>query len=116
MVHGEYQVLSKLESSAILAMFFFLPCTFMSLHPFDETCENLILFEFLVFSQVVSLGFVALDVHVAKSSYSSFDFLDKFGVNGFRGFSCGVDQNHYLELSRQVFFYNIFPIVFQNFE
>ncbi len=36
----------------------------MSLHASNENCENLIVFEFLVFSQGVSLGFVALDVHV----------------------------------------------------
>jgi hypothetical protein len=75
----------------------------MSLHHSDDNCENLILFEFFVFSQGVSLGFVALDVHVAKSSFSSFDILDRFGVDGLRGFSCGVDQNHSFKLSRQVF-------------
>jgi hypothetical protein len=88
----------------------------MSLHPYDDNCENLILFEFFVFSQGVSLGFVALDVHVAESSFSSFDFLDRFGVDGLRRFSRGVDQNHYFKLSRQDFFNNVFPMVFQNFE
>ncbi len=63
----------------------------MSLHASDENCENLILFEFLVFSQGVNLGSVALDVHIAKSLFSSFDFLDRFGVDGFSGFSRGVD-------------------------
>jgi len=76
MAKGEYQVLSKLESSTISAMFFFSPYTFMSLHVSNDNCDNLILFEFLVFSQCVSLGFVASNVHVTKSSFSSFDFLD----------------------------------------
>ncbi|CAM6071546.1 unnamed protein product, partial [Sphagnum tenellum] len=40
------------------------------------------------------------DVHVAESSFSSFDFLDGSGVDGLSGFSRGVDQNHSLELSR----------------
>jgi hypothetical protein len=40
------------------------------MHPSNDNCENLILFEFFVFSQGVSLGFVALDVHVAESSFS----------------------------------------------
>jgi hypothetical protein len=86
-----------LESSAILAMSFF-ASTFISLHAFDENYENLIFSKFLVFSQGVSLGFVALDVHVAKSSFLSFDFLDRFGVDGLSGFSCGIDHTHYLEL------------------
>jgi hypothetical protein len=63
----------------------------MSLRASYENCENLILFEFFVFSQGVSLGFVASDVHVAKSSFSSFDFLDKSRVDGLSGFSHGVD-------------------------
>jgi hypothetical protein len=89
----------------------------MSLHAYDENCENLILFEFLVFSQGVSMGFVAFDVHVVESPFSSFDLiLDRFGVDGLRGFSHGVDQNHSLKFSRHVFFYNVFPMVFQNFE
>jgi hypothetical protein len=88
----------------------------MSLHASDENCENLLLFEFLVFSQCVSLGSVASDVHVAESSFSSFDFLDGSGVDGLSGFSRGVDQNHSLELSRQVCFDNVSPMVFQNFE
>jgi hypothetical protein len=56
------------------------------------------------------------DVHVAESSFSSFDFLDGSGVDGLSGFSRGVDQNHSLELSRQVCFDNVSPMVFQNFE
>jgi hypothetical protein len=79
----------------------------MSLHASNENCENFIFFEFLVFSQGVSLGFVTLDIHVAKSSFLSFDFLD-----GLSGFSHQVHHNHSLKLSRQVFFYNVFPIVF----
>jgi len=98
------------------SVFFFFRCTFMSLHASDENCENLILFEFLGFSQGVSLGSVASDVHVAESSFSSFDFLDGSGVDGLSGFSRGVHQNHSLELSRQVCFDNVFPMVFQNFE
>ncbi len=62
------------------------------------------------------MGFAAFDVHVIESPFSSFDFLDTIGVDGLRRFSCGVDQNHSLQLSRQVFFYNVFPMVFQNFE
>jgi hypothetical protein len=111
--------ISNLEQIGKLSYFtnvFFFPCTFMSLHVSDEKCENPILFEFLVFSQGVSLGFVAFDLHVIEFSFSSFDFLDKFGVDGLRGFSRGVDQNHSLKLSRQVFFYNVFPMVFQNFK
>jgi hypothetical protein len=88
----------------------------MSLHASDENCENLILFEFLVFSQGVSLGFVTSDVHVVESSFSSFDFLDRFGVDGLSGISRGVGHNHSLELSRQMFFGNVFPMVFRNFE
>jgi hypothetical protein len=111
--------ISNLEQIKKLNYFsnvFFFPCTFMSLHASYESCENLILFEFLVFSQVVSLGSIALDIHVAKSSFSSFDFLDEFGVDGLSRFSRRVDHNHSLELSRQVFFYNVFQMVFQNFE
>jgi hypothetical protein len=85
-------------------VFFFFPCTFMSLHVFDENCENLILFEFLVFSQGVSLGSIASDVHVANFSFSSFDILDGFGVDGLSRFFLWVDHNHSFELSRQVFF------------
>ncbi len=88
----------------------------MSLHASDENCENLILFEFLVSSQRVNLGSIASYVHVAKSSFLSFDFLDKYGVDGLSGFSRQVDHNHSLELSRQVFSDNVFPMVFQNFE
>jgi hypothetical protein len=44
------------------------------------------------------LDFVALDIHVAKSSFSSFDFLDGFGVNGLNAFSHGVDHNQYFKL------------------
>jgi len=86
------------------------------LHAFDENCENLIFSKFLVFSQGVSLGFVASDIHVAKSLFLSFHFLDRFGVDGLNGFSCGVDHTHYLELSRQIIFGNVFPMVSQNFE
>jgi hypothetical protein len=63
----------------------------MSLHAYDENCENLILFEFFVFSQGVSLGFFALDVHVVESSFLLFDFLDRYGVDGLNRFFCGVD-------------------------
>jgi hypothetical protein len=84
----------------------------MSLHATDENCENLILFEFLVFSQGVSLGSVASNVHVAESSFSSFDFLNKSRVDGLSGFSHGVDQNHSFELLKQVCFDNVFPMVF----
>jgi hypothetical protein len=75
-----------------------------------------IFFEFLVFSQGVSLGFFALNVHVVKSSFSLFDLLDRSKVDGLNEFFCGVDQNHSFELSRQVCFDNVFPMVFQNFE
>ncbi len=75
----------------------------MSLHAFDENCENLIIFEFLVFSQGVSLGSIASDIHVVKSSFLSFDFLNGSGVDGSNMFFHGVDHNHSLELSRQVF-------------
>jgi hypothetical protein len=88
----------------------------MSLHAFDENCEKLIIFEFLVFSQGVSLGSIALNVHVVDSSFSSFDFLDGFGVDGLNGFSHGVDHNHSFNMSRQVCFNNVFPMVFKNFE
>jgi hypothetical protein len=63
----------------------------MSLHASDENCENLILFKFLVFSQGVSLSSVASNVHVTKSSFSLFDFLNGSRVDGLNGFSCGVD-------------------------
>jgi hypothetical protein len=46
----------------------------MSLHVFDENCEHLILFEFLVFSQGVSLGYVASNVHIVKFSFRHFTF------------------------------------------
>jgi hypothetical protein len=39
---------------------FFFPYTFMSLHASDENCENLILFELLVFSQGGKLGFCCI--------------------------------------------------------
>jgi len=84
----------------------------MSLHASNENWENLIFFEFLVFSQGVNLGSVASDVHIAESLFSSFDFLDRFGVDGFSRFSHGVDQNHSLKLSEQVCFNNVFPMVF----
>jgi hypothetical protein len=84
----------------------------MSLHASDENCENLSFFEFLVFSQGVSLGFVTSNVHATKSSFFSFDFLDGSRVDGLNEFSHGVDQNHSIELLKQVFF----PMVFQNFE
>ncbi len=71
--------------------FFSLAHLCMSLHAYDENCENLILFEFFVFSQGVSLGFFALDVHVVKSSFLLFDFLDRYGVDGLNRFFCGVD-------------------------
>jgi hypothetical protein len=108
--------MSKLERLAISIVFSFFPCTFMSLHVFDEKCDNLILLEFLVFSQGVNLGFVASNIHVAESSFSSFDFLDRFGVDGLSEFFCGVDHNHSLKLSKQVFFGNVFSMVFQNFD
>ncbi len=63
----------------------------MSLHAIDENCENLIFLGFLVFSQGVSLGSIASNVHVAESLFSSFDFLDKSRVDGLSGFSHGVD-------------------------
>jgi hypothetical protein len=66
---------SSLEQTRKLNYFnnvFFFPCTFMSLHAFDENYENLILFEFFVFSQDVSLGSIALNIHVANFSFSSF--------------------------------------------
>jgi hypothetical protein len=63
----------------------------MSLHAFDENCEHLIFFEFLVFSQGVNLGFVALDVHVVESSFCHLTFLDGSGVDGLSRFSHGVD-------------------------
>jgi hypothetical protein len=63
----------------------------MSLHAFDENCENSILFEFLIFSQGVSLGFVASNIHVVESSFLSFDFLDGFRVDGLSKFFHGVD-------------------------
>jgi hypothetical protein len=47
---------------------------------------------------VVNLGFVAFDIHVVESSFSSFDFLDRFGVDGLGRFFHGVDQNHSLKL------------------
>jgi hypothetical protein len=84
----------------------------MSLHAFDENCENLIFFEFLVSSQGVNLGFVTSNVHVAKSSFLSFDFLDGSKVDGLSGVFHGVDQNHSMKLLKQVFF----PMAFQNFE
>ncbi len=72
----------------------------MSLHASDENCENSIFFDFLVFSQGVGLGSVASNVHVAESSFFSFNFLDKFGVDGLSGFSCGVDHNQSFKLLR----------------
>jgi hypothetical protein len=84
----------------------------MSLHASNENYENFIFFEFLVFSQGVSLGFVTLDIHVAKSSFLSFDFLDGSNMDGLSGFSRQVHHNHSLKLSRQVIFDNVFPIVF----
>jgi hypothetical protein len=62
------------------------------------------------------LGFVASNIHVTKSSFLSFDFLERFGVDGLSGFSCGVDHNHFLELSKQGFFGNVFLMVFPDFE
>ncbi len=58
MAQGEFRILNKLESSTISTMFFSfsLAHLFVSMHAFDENCENLILFEILVFSQGVSLG------------------------------------------------------------
>jgi hypothetical protein len=55
-------------------VFFFFLCTFMSLHASDENCENLILFEFFVLSQGVSLGSGTSDVHVAESSFRHLTF------------------------------------------
>jgi len=92
--------------------FLFFTCTFMSLHASNENCENLIFFEFLVFSQGVNLGSITSNIHVVESSFLSFDFLDGSRVDGLSGFSHGVDQNHYIDLLKQVFF----PMVFQNFE
>jgi hypothetical protein len=46
----------------------------MSLHASDENYENLIFFDFYFFSQGVSLGFVTLDIHVAKSSFCHLTF------------------------------------------
>jgi len=93
MAQGEFRILSKLESSTISTMFFSfsLAHLFVSLHAFDENCENLILFEILVFSQGVSLGSFALNVHVVEFSFSLFDFLDRSRVDGLNGFFCGVD-------------------------
>jgi hypothetical protein len=48
------------------------------------------------------LGSVALDIHVAKSLFSSFDFFNEFGVDCLNRFSHGVNKNHSLSLSRQV--------------
>jgi hypothetical protein len=39
--------------------------------------------------------------------------LDKSGVDGLNKFFCGVDSNHFFELSRQVCFDNVFPMVFR---
>jgi hypothetical protein len=50
-------------------------------------------------------------MYVVESSFLSFDFLDGFGVDGLNEFSCGVDHNHSLELSRQMFFGNVIPMV-----
>jgi hypothetical protein len=75
----------------------------MSLHASDENCEKLIFFEFFVFSQGVSLGSIALNVHVAKSSFLSFDFLDGSGVDGLSGFFCQVDHNILLSYQGKFF-------------
>jgi hypothetical protein len=72
----------------------------MSLHASDENYENLTFFVFLIFSQGVSLGFVTSNIHVTKSSFSSFDFLDGFGMDGLSGFPHGIEHNHFLKLSR----------------
>jgi hypothetical protein len=62
----------------------------MSLHAFDENCKNLILFEFLIFSQGVRFGFVASDIHVAKSLFSSFDFWTNLGWMAGASFLVGL--------------------------
>jgi hypothetical protein len=80
MVQGEIPSLEQIGNLSYFNNVFFFPfahlCHCMLLM---RIVRILILFEFLVFSQGVSLGFVASYVHVAESSFLSFDFLDKYG-------------------------------------
>lgn len=67
-------------------------------------CENLSCptESWCIFSHHLHFHSVTSDVHVGDSSFASFDFLDGSGVDGLSGFPRGVDDNHSLELSRQV--------------